>query len=181
MTNCNQNKLPIDQALDYVLANEGGFSDHPADRGGATRYGITRETASRWRGYPVSVDEMKVFPIYEARKIYEAWYWKPLGCDKILDTNVAICMFDIGIVRGIGSSGLYAQQVCNHLGAGLVEDHQIGPKSLKAINEAPRGEFVRAFAARAEAGFRGIVASNPSQAVFLKGWVNRAHRLLTLA
>lgn len=174
-------KIAIDQALDYVLANEGGFSDHPADRGGATRYGITRETASRWRGYPVSVAEMRDFPIYEARKIYEAWYWKPIGCDKILDTNIAICMFDIGIVRGTSVAGLYAQQVCNNRGAHLVEDHQIGPKSLKAINEVPRGEFVRAFASRAESGFRSIVSANPSQEVFLRGWVNRARRLLTLA
>lgn len=177
----NCEKIPLDQALDYVLANEGGFSDHPADRGGATRYGITKETASRWRGYPVSVAEMREFPIYEARKIYEAWYWKPIGCDKILDANIATAMFDIGIVRGTGVSALYAQQVCNHRGAKLVEDHQIGPKSVAAINSIPRGDFIRAFASRAESGFRSIVAANASQEVFLRGWLNRAKRLLTLA
>lgn len=37
----------IDRLIDAVIAREGGFSDHPADRGGATRWGITEAVARR--------------------------------------------------------------------------------------------------------------------------------------
>ena len=38
-----------DAILEGVLVREGGFADHPADRGGATRYGITAATLGSWR------------------------------------------------------------------------------------------------------------------------------------
>ncbi len=41
--------------------------------------------------------------------------------------------------------------------------------------------FVRDFSTMSEARFRGIVNANHTQAKFLKGWLNRVHRLLTLA
>lgn len=173
-------KTPFEQALDYTFVNEGGFSNDAADKGGATRFGITRSEASRWFRRPVSVQEMKEFPIEEAKKIYEAWYWRPVGCDKILATGVAICMFDIGVVRGIGVPPKYAQQICNAHGAQLVVDGHVGPLTLAAMNGLDHAVFIRDFSAKAESGFRSIVANNPSQSVFQVGWVNRARRLLTL-
>lgn len=167
-------------ALQYTLVNEGGFSNDAADHGGATRFGITRAEASRWLKRPVSVAEMREFPMDTAKAIYEAWYWLPLGCDKIIDGGVATCMFDIGVVRGIGVPPKYAQLICNEHGLGLVLDGHIGPKSLAAINSLNPHTFIPAFAEKAAAGFRSIAARNPSQEVFLRGWLNRAKRLLTL-
>src|SRR3546814_13938072 len=37
------------QALDWLLEEEGGWSNHPADRGGATMYGVTQTTYNGWR------------------------------------------------------------------------------------------------------------------------------------
>lgn len=174
-------KTPFELGLDYIFVNEGGFSNVPQDHGEATNWGITREEASRWRKKPVSVAEMKAFPKEEAMAIYEAWYWKPVGADKIKDPGVAICMFDIGIVRGIGVPPRYAQTICNRYGAKLTPDNHIGPLTIAAINQVDPRSFIHDFSGLAEAGFRAIVANDPSQGVFLNGWVNRAHRLLTLS
>lgn len=170
----------FEEAFNYTVGNEGGFSNDAADSGGATRFGITRGDASRWRNRPVSVAEMRVFPLSESKQIYEAWYWKPLACDGIHFAGVATAMFDIGVVRGIGVPPKYAQVICNQHGANLVIDGHIGPKTLAAINSISADVFIRAFADRVEQGFRSIVAGNASQKVFLKGWVARARRLLTL-
>jgi lysozyme family protein len=40
----------IDQLIEEVIGREGGYSNHPADRGGATRWGIT-EAVARAHGY----------------------------------------------------------------------------------------------------------------------------------
>lgn len=173
-------KNSFEMALDYTFVNEGGFSNDKNDPGGATRFGITKAEASRWRKRPVSVEEMKSFPVEEAKAIYKAWYWDSLSLDKVVSPGVAICMFDIGVVRGIGVPPKYAQQICNAHGADLVLDGHIGPKTIAAINATNPSVFIRDFSSKAEAGFRAIVARNASQSRFLKGWVNRAHRLLTL-
>lgn len=173
-------KSAFEQALDYTFANEGGFSNDAADHGGATRYGITRAEAARWRKKPVSVAEMKVFPIEEAKSIYKAWYWDTMSLDKVSSAPSAICMFDIGVVMGIGIPPKFAQAICNAHGGSLVVDGHIGPMTLAAVNALDANVFVRDFSAKTEARFRGIVANNSSQSVFLKGWLNRAHRLLTL-
>lgn len=170
----------FEQAFEYLMINEGGYSNDPNDRGGATRYGIIRSEASRWFKRPVSVDEMRKFPIDVAKDIYFSWYWSPLACPLIKGAGMATCMFDIGVVRGIGVPPKYAQRICNTHGHNLVVDGHIGPKTLEAMNSIREDLFIEQFSNMVAAGFRAIVANRPNQVVFLKGWLRRAERLKSL-
>jgi len=170
----------IDKALAYTLVNEGGYSDNPADHGGKTRYGITQATLSRWLQRPASVNEIKTLSKETARAIYQGYYWHPLGCDQLKSQAIATCLFDIGVVRGISVPPKYAQLVCNQHGFNLVVDGQLGPKSMNALDSIDPTKFIIDYAAMVKKGFESIVARNLSQKVFLKGWTNRANRLLTL-
>ena len=38
--------MNIDQLIDDVIGREGGYSDHPADKGGPTKWGITEAVAA---------------------------------------------------------------------------------------------------------------------------------------
>ena len=40
----------FDRSLPLVLANEGGYVNHPADRGGATNKGVTQASFDVYRG-----------------------------------------------------------------------------------------------------------------------------------
>ena len=71
--------MAFDQALQHTVSLEGGYSNHAADRGGATDYGIT-EAVARENGYTGS---MKDLPLSTAKEIYERRYWKPLHLDDI--------------------------------------------------------------------------------------------------
>lgn len=171
---------PFDRAFEYTIGNEGNYSNDKHDSGGPTKYGITIGDLSKHLGRPASVQEVKDMPLNTAKLIYLHNYWKTLDLDKITNPEVAMCMFDIGVVRGIGVPPIYAQKICNAHGSELKVDGHIGPKTLEAINALSPAVFIRDFSSRAEAGFRAIVANRPSQRVFLKGWVRRAQRLLTL-
>lgn len=168
-------------AFRYSLKNEGGFSDHPLDHGGPTNFGITQVTLSRWLKRPVTKAEVKNITEAVAREIYKAWYWDSLDLGMVRHNGIAAALFDIGIVRGIGSIPKMAQTCCNQFGYELVVDGHIGPKTLGALNSVPPPAFILAFAKEAEAGFNRIVDKNPSQKAFLKGWIARARRLGSLA
>ncbi|MCD9731087.1 hypothetical protein LVT16_28205, partial [Klebsiella pneumoniae] len=42
--------MTADQTIEGILGKEGGYIDHPSDKGGPTRWGITQTTA-RAHGY----------------------------------------------------------------------------------------------------------------------------------
>ncbi len=62
--------MTIDKLIDEVIAIEGDYSNHPADRGGPTRWGVT-EAVARRHGY---AGDMRDFPYDEAVAIYKRKY-----------------------------------------------------------------------------------------------------------
>lgn len=171
----------IDLSLPYVLANEGGFVNNPHDHGGATNFGITRDTYARWIGSSVSVDDVKNMPLEDVNQIYYAYYWSPLNLDQIKDQTVATAIFDMGVNFGIHRGAMLAQAAVNDLNGNLQVDGMLGPKSCAAVNNCLANKFISSFTAEVKKRYQAIVDNNPSQSVFYKGWMNRANKLLTLA
>ena len=171
----------IDKALTYLFPNEGGYTNHPNDPGGPTNWGITLGDLSRHRGEIVTANDVKNMPKSEAVDIYREKYWKPLGCSLITHDGIATALFDMGVLRGIGIPGRYAQSICNAHGSRLTVDGKIGPFTANAVNAMEPKIFINEFADMCAAGFRDIAARKPHLRVFLKGWLNRARRLRTLA
>ncbi len=60
------NPNSIDELVDALIEREGGYVNHPADRGGATCWGIT-ETVARAHGYRGA---MRKLPRDKAAEIY---------------------------------------------------------------------------------------------------------------
>ncbi len=170
----------FDDAFKYTVGNEGGYTNDKYDSGGPTNWGITQHDYAVFKGRPVSAADVKAMPISDAKTIYAKSYWLPVAADKLINSGVATCMFDIGVVRGIGVPPKYAQQICVNHGIALTQDGHLGPISIAAINSLDPATFIRDFSHMAENGFRSIAARRPTQNKFLRGWVNRARRLLTL-
>ncbi len=55
--------------LPFIEQWEGGYVDHPADKGGPTNMGITLNTLARWRGHAVTAADVKALTRAEARQI----------------------------------------------------------------------------------------------------------------
>ena len=98
------------KALTFVLKWEGGWSDNPADPGGATMKGITLGTYTAWRkahGWPVpSKADLKAITDAEVQDIYWANYWLASGADK-LSWPLSLLHFDAAVNTGVGQAAKF--------------------------------------------------------------------------
>ena len=138
-------------ALGFLFPAEGGYSNHKADKGGATNLGVTQGTYSAWlkaKGKPQK--DVREITRAEAVEIYRENYFVASGADKMSDPKMAIALFDTAVLHGVGGAkGFYNK--CNG--------------SLETFLD------IR------ERSYDKICANDPTQKVFLQGWKNRIRNL----
>jgi len=163
--------MTLDALIDDLLKREGGYVDHPHDRGGPTHYGITMPTLREWRGRPVTVQDIKDLPVEEARAIYRRNYVERPGFDQIEDGALKALLVDCGVHHGITRARLWVRTL-QKLG-GLKADGVIGPVTVAAITKAGP-DLVRRELLRLRGHFvAGILQRDPKQRVFAAGWLRR--------
>jgi lysozyme family protein len=93
-----------DEALSRLLVHEGGYSNHPADPGGPTNFGIMLADARAYWKRDATAADVRAMPRAVAREIYRTKYWAALrGND--LPAGVDYAVFDYGVNSGIGRVG----------------------------------------------------------------------------
>lgn len=164
--------------IERVIEREGGFVDHPADRGGPTNMGITQATLGAWLGEPASVEQVRELREEVAAEIYRDKYFEGPSFDK-LKGRWHEYVFDAAVHHGPRAAGKFVQRVCNEWGKGepVKVDAIVGPKTIRAAflvspNKVRGGMWLQRMVR-----FVDIVESNPSQRVFLMGWMNRINEL----
>lgn len=158
--------------LAFVLTREGGFSDDPVDRGGATSQGITQRVYDKYRDRAeVPRRSVRDIETNEVRAIYFEEYWSPIHADK-LSAPLDLVMFDSAVNHGVGGATKLLQRAL-----GVKVDGAFGPITLKAaINHvADKVADMR------RALYADIIANDPSQRKFERGWNNRMVALETAA
>ena len=167
--------MPMDQrflrAIDFVLAHEAGYVDHPKDPGGATNMGITKATLESWRGACVSKEEVKNLHRNEALAIYKARYWEPACCEA-LPGPVALMHFDTAVNMGLGAAAQILQK-----SVGVAVDGKIGPKTLAAVSRASLPDLLTEYTARRMVRYGSLSTFD----TFGLGWSRRAAEALRVA
>lgn len=153
--------------LVHILANEGGYVNHPKDPGGATNFGITHKTLAAWRGRPVTKDDVRNLTPDEATAIYRANYWNLLNADSLPD-GVDLEAFDFGVNAGIGRSAKTLQKVL-----GLKQDGQIGPITIAAAQKADPVALIEAFSKARMDHYRSL----RTWSTFKNGWTRRVNEI----
>ena len=178
--------MDVDSLIDEVIGREGGFSNHPADRGGATRWGVT-EAVARAHGYR---GDMRAYPRDEAALVYRRLYWLRPGFDRVADHAplVAAELFHTGVNMGPAVAAGFLQRALNALNRGAGDyadipvDRRIGDRTIAALRgfvarRGPEGEKVLLKAIEALQGERylRLAEERPANEAFLYGWL--ANRL----
>jgi lysozyme family protein len=159
--------MNFDQAFDILLKHEGGFSDHAADPGGKTRFGIT-EAVAREVGYR---GDMRELPLDLAKRIYEDRYWGAVRAEE-LPAAIRYAMFDAAVNSGPRQAILWLQRA-----AGVKDDGIIGPKTLAAVRAADPERLLRRFLSQRLRFMTGL----PGWPAFGRGWARRIADLIEMA
>jgi len=150
-----------DAALARLLVHEGGYSNHPADPGGPTNFGITIYDYRKYVKPEASAADVKAMKVEEAKAIYRAKYWGAQRCDE-LPAGVDYAVFDYGVNSGIGRSGKVLRRALKLTdGSGVVSDAVIAAAraaDAKALIVAICDERLR------------FLQSLKTWGVFGKGW-----------
>ena len=156
--------MNFDAAFDLLLKHEGGYSDHAADPGGKTRFGIT-EAVAREVGYR---GDMRELPLDLAKRIYKDRYWDTVKAEQ-LPPAVRYVVFDAAVNSGPGQSAKWLQRAL-----GVADDGVIGPKTLAAANAAnPDALKMRMLGQRLR-----FMAGLTNWPAFSRGWAIRIASLM---
>ena len=166
------------KALEFVLRWEGGYSNHPADKGGATNRGITQKTYDSWQATQhLPAQSVKLLTEAEMQAIYRQNYWDAIKGDQ-LPWPVSLVAFDGAVNSGPRQSIKWIQRA-----VGTTDDGIIGPATLGLVRTGDPEEIALDVIHLREQFYLSLVAKDASQAIFLTGWLNRmaALRALVLA
>lgn len=171
----------INYILDEILENEGGFVNHPNDKGGATNFGITQKTLSQFLGKAASVDDVRLMPVSLAKDIYLKYYLIPAQIEMFFP-SIDLIFADMVVNHGLGNATRILQKSCVALGSDIKIDRKLGRKTIFAANNLlQEGKpIVKELCNQRAAFFKGIVNRFNNQKLFLKGWLVRANKYSNL-
>lgn len=166
--------MNYDAIITDIMKSEGWdtYTDHPDDRGGPTKWGITQSRLSDFRGEPVTPSAVAALTETEARNIYLLEYitGPRFNC---LPREIQYLVIDCGVNHGTRRAAKWVQRSC-----GAQQDGIIGPKTLEAL-EQDHPLFHAANICAYRVRFYGeIVRRDRSQAAFIGGWNNRAAKFI---
>jgi lysozyme family protein len=181
---CVENEgFDVEALIDGLIEREGGYVNHPADKGGPTCFGIT-EAVARAHGY---FGAMRDLPRDEAAAIYLRLFWKRPQLDAIAERSrrLAAELFDTGANMGPAVAATFLQRALTALNRNgrdypdLVPDGRIGASTLAALDAyfAKRGKvggevvLMRSLEALQGERYLRLAEKRPANEAFLYGWL----------
>ena len=154
--------MTFDDAFTLLLGHEGGYSDHRADPGGKTQFGIT-ERVARAHGF---TGDMRTLTRDEAKRIYRADYWEPVRADE-LPPQVRYDVFDGAVNSGVKQSIKWLQRAAGL--TGIEVDGIFGRQTLAVVHAMTPDRVAKRYNGH-RLRFMKDLKNWPS---FSRGWADR--------
>jgi hypothetical protein len=157
----------FDEAFEHLIVHEGGFVNNPADPGGMTNLGVTKQTWDAYNGKTSTVDEMKALTPHDVKPVYQEAYWDTIHGDD-LPEGVGYVVFDCAVNSGVRRAVKWLQKAVN-----VTVDGQLGAKTLDAVDVCTPSTVIDEICdARLD-----FMRSLPTWNVFGKGWLRRVEEV----
>ena len=158
-----------------LLRLEGGYVNHPLDRGGPTKYGVIL-TVWQEHGHDkdgdgdIDAEDIKKLSEGDAKYIAKKIFWDYFLADLILNQSLAEFIVDWGYNSGRKTVAKIVQRVVKATVDGIV-----GPQTVTAINCADQELLFNALKIERKVFLNNIIKRRPEQIVFYDGWMNRVN------
>jgi lysozyme family protein len=167
-------ELAFQNIVKKTLIDEGVLSDHSADRGGLTKYGITKKTLGDYLLRTAKDADLLTLTEDQAVDIYRELYWKRPGiCTLWRWPLTARAVFDFAVHCGPAKAVAVLQSI-----VGVNDDGALGPKTHLETGRFISGLGDKHLSKRLwyERGrfLMRIITRDKSQHVFAEGWFKRA-------
>lgn len=156
----------INKLAPKIAKWEGGYVNHPLDKGGCTNMGVTIAAYRQFVNRDGTCEDLRKMTHTDFEKVLRK-YWDMWKADQIKDQQVAEILVD-----WVWGSGRYGITIPQQL-IGVTDDGIVGPVTLAKINSYNPAVLHDMIWNRRKTYLERLVANNPSQKVFLKGWMNR--------
>lgn len=162
----NADRFPL--CLQETLRWEGGWSNHPADPGGATMKGVTQRVYNGWRdGKALPRRNVKFIEAAEIEDVYRGSYWNAVRGGE-LPPGVDLVVWDAAVNSGPVRAIKWLQKVTN-----VTCDGHIGAATIAAVGRFDEAELVTKYMSERSQYLRNL----PTFPTFGKGWMNRCEAI----
>jgi lysozyme family protein len=153
--------------LAFVLTDEGGNSDDPADPGGRTSRGITQRVYDNWCAkHDLPGGDVWLASNANVARVYSDEYWFP-NCDP-LPRGEDYLLFDMNVNMGPEEGTVLLQRAL-----GVTADGVFGPVTKRAAMAANVSSLAPQVTAQKIAFYTELVREYPTDSKFYRGWLKR--------
>ena len=174
-------------AHSFTAKWEGGLTDHPADPGGLTNYGVSlrwlrslgQDSGDIDGSGDIDANDIRALTPAQAAALFCDKFWRPNRLDS-LPGVIAVAVYDFMVNAGPGQAIRELQRACNMLvtqGLPLVVDGVLGPKTRTLVGNCASASLFAAYQERRTRFYTELSRSKPELAVFLRGWLKRTQDL----
>jgi lysozyme family protein len=136
-----------------------GYTNDPLDAGGETKFGVAKNANQDL--------DIRTLDWDGAMAVYYKRYWLAGSCDR-MTPRLAVLHFDGCVNNGTRRAGIFLQRA-----VGVIPDGEVGPATLAKASMLDEISVCNAICKLREMFYRDIVATKPTQAKFLNGWLRR--------
>lgn len=170
----------FEKAHEFVSRWEGGYVNHAADPGGATKYGISlRFLKSQSLDIgdidgdgDIDADDIKALSPEDAARIMRREFWDALGLDNLGKPLCSMVLYDTAVNMGPS----YARKLLQKA-LGVPADGVWGPITRSQIRTCDDRKTAVAMCHIRRARYHELVQKNAALGAFLRGWLRRVDSL----
>lgn len=160
-------KITFEDAVDIVLAKEGGFQDDKEDKGnwtgGDIGKGVLKGTKFGISAAAYPDLDIKSLKRSQAVEIYRRDYWQVLRAEQLPD-SLRLTVFDMAVNAGITRAIKLLQSCCK-----VEEDGILGPITISQAQLVGLEAYTKA---RKEY-YKEITIKDPRKLKYFDGWIKR--------
>ncbi len=172
--------MTIKEIIAAIIAKEGGYVNHKADKGGPTKHGITANAYAEYfrkQAKDITIAEIKSVPPALAEKIYYTLYFVRPNIIN-LPSLIQPIVLDMAVNHGRRGAVKILQTALVSSGYSHAKpDGLIGKETIKAASLAVEwlgSYFINIIVDCRLNYYRDIIKKDPTQEVFKDGWFARA-------